>query len=232
MAELLDAARGTMRYSLREDCLAARVLESLLYEALLEGRYTGVSEACSLLRDKHVCLAGGAAGLEARLGELEGCERLVAADGASALLLQNGFLPDIVVTDLDGSWHYLLEAGREGSIIVVHAHGDNVAALKALVPRLQRLAGTNQCMPGRYSSLAPGFTDGDRALGLAVLCGAARVTLYGMDTREPTGWWSKPWLRGSVKPWPEKARKLGIAGILARLFAAYARARGTRVEYA
>ena len=231
LGELLDAIRGSMGYSLREDCRAARILDRLLYEAVLEGRYRGISDVCRIVQGRHACIAGGSESLEENIDGLFGCERVVAVDGATTLLMQYGVIPDIVITDLDGSWHYIIEASRAGAIVVVHAHGDNIAALRGVVPRIESVAGTTQCMNTRLAYIAPGFTDGDRALGFTIVCGASQITLYGMNTRERVGWWSKPWLKKSIDPWPEKIRKLHIAEGMMRLFTVYALERGIWVEY-
>ena len=56
-----------------------------------------------------------------------------------------------------------------------------------------------------------GFTDGDKAVGLALGCGARRLVLAGMEFGGATGWWSKPWLSRSTRPWREKRVKLRFA---------------------
>ncbi len=68
-----------------------------------------------------------------------------------------------------------------GSIVVVHAHGDNLDALNRYVPQLERIIGTVQCRPppGLYNF--GGFTDGDRCVFLAKELGAASIKLVGFD---------------------------------------------------
>ena len=65
--------------------------------------------------------------------------------------------------------------------MVVHAHGDNLDALKRYVPQLERIIGTVQCRPppGLYNF--GGFTDGDRCVFLAQELGAASIKLVGFD---------------------------------------------------
>jgi len=58
---------------------------------------------------------------------------LIAADGATATCLDAGLVPAIVVTDLDGPVAAEVAANRRGSIVVVHAHGDNREALEEWV---------------------------------------------------------------------------------------------------
>jgi len=158
-----------------------------LLAALLRDRQGLLAEARGLVRGKRAVVFGNAPSLEAELDcmlpnpqEREGAA-LLAADGAAAALLRRGIVPDIVVTDLDGPAEALVMAGSLGSIMVVHAHGDNIDALARMVPRLDRVIGTCQCRPppGLYNF--GGFTDGDRCVFFALELGAAAVDLAGFD---------------------------------------------------
>lgn len=110
---------------------------------------------------------------------------VVACDGATKRLQELDVLPRIVVTDLDGDPDALAWAGREGASMVVHAHGDNMDAIDAVVPRLgDFVAGTYQSEP--EPELAPmrnvgGFTDGDRAVLLCESFGVHVVNLLCFD---------------------------------------------------
>ncbi len=218
--EVYDAIRGVMGYSWEADAEAATVLEELLYQAKLEGRLVSLEELCSILQDP-VCIAGGSIELEQHVLQLYDCGTVIAVDGATSLLHSCGIQPSVVVTDLDGSWNAILEASRRGAIVVVHGHGDNIHALKLLVPRLDHVMGTVQYPPRLgLAYVLGGFTDGDRAVALTLACGRV-PRLYGMKFTSNVGWWSKPWLKTSTTPWPSKRRKLEIG---ARLTAAMLRA--------
>ncbi|NOZ89158.1 MAG: DUF115 domain-containing protein [Crenarchaeota archaeon] len=224
LLEVIDAARASLGYSVADDCFAAAELERLLWEAMLEGRLAGAGELCGMLRGRRVLVAGAASSLPADLEAAEGLrvDVVVAADGAAGPLLEFYGRVDIVVGDLDGGLSAVLRAAEEGAVVVVHAHGDNVPLIRLAVPMLERVAGTHQC-PGRRSpaALPPiGFTDGDKAVALAVLCGAGEILLAGMDFDAPVGPWSKPWLEAATPPWPEKRRKLGIARRIVELLLA------------
>lgn len=138
--------------------------------------------------------------------------KVLAADGATAALLKHGIVPDIVVTDLDGPVDDLLEAYAHGSIIVVHAHGDNIPQLKNLVPLISdRVLPTTQIEPFGCLYNFGGFTDGDRA---AFLCSSARVkaiVLAGMDLGEEIGPYSKPLSTLTPERLEIKRKKLKIA---------------------
>ncbi|MEE8401643.1 MAG: 6-hydroxymethylpterin diphosphokinase MptE-like protein, partial [Candidatus Hydrothermarchaeaceae archaeon] len=105
----------------------------------------------------------------------------IAADGATSFFIDNGLVPDIIVTDLDGKIEDLLLANRKGSIVVIHAHGDNIPALK-YAREFNAPLGTTQAEPfGRLYNFG-GFMDGDRSVFLARHFGAKKICLFGMDT--------------------------------------------------
>jgi len=110
---------------------------------------------------------------------------LITADGATKALVEHGLNPDIVVTDLDGYIDYILEAGLKGSIIVIHGHGDNIDCINSLTPVFLnhnvKIHGTTQVKPRWNIFNYGGFTDGDRALFLALNFKPRRVILAGMD---------------------------------------------------
>jgi len=108
----------------------------------------------------------------------------ITADGATTLLIENDIYPDIVVTDLDGRIQDQLKANKKGSIVVIHAHGDNIKNIKKIVPNFTgHLIGTTQTNPKKYFNLHNfgGFTDGDRAVFLADHFKAKKIFLIGFD---------------------------------------------------
>lgn len=107
---------------------------------------------------------------------------IVAADGATQTCLTAGVVPEVVVTDLDGPVASEVSAQSRGALVVVHAHGDNVAEMERWVPELAGpLAGSWAGPPTGALLDCGGFTDGDRAAYLAVESGARRVLLWGFD---------------------------------------------------
>ncbi len=108
----------------------------------------------------------------------------IAADGATSILMKNCVVPDIIVTDLDGNMEDEVRANEQGTIMVVHAHGDNMDALSEEVPRLKRVIGTTQSKPFDNVYNFGGFTDGDRCVFLAQEFGARSITLIGFDFKD------------------------------------------------
>jgi 2-amino-4-hydroxy-6-hydroxymethyldihydropteridine diphosphokinase len=135
-----------------------------------------------LIKGRDVLVCGKAPRLKE---DLEGIDRsqytVIAADGATSTLLAAGVVPDVIVSDLDGSHQDLLKANREGAIVLAHAHADNVPAVKEMVPKLKDVIGTTQARPfGRVYNFG-GFSDGDRCVFLAKEFGAASITIIGFD---------------------------------------------------
>ena len=164
-------------FSMSRDEDAAKLLAELLRDL-----GNCLSTADARVRGRSVVVFGNAPSLDRELDELQVKDAVfLAADGATAVLLRRGILPDIIVTDLDGSFPDILKANREGSITVVHAHGDNLDALSRYVPLLEGVIGTTQCRPPEGLYNFGGFTDGDRCVFLAKELGAASIKLVGFD---------------------------------------------------
>jgi hypothetical protein len=189
-----------------------------------------VSRLKEKIRGKPVLIFGAGPSLEKSLKEiialgLHDYFVVIAADGATTALLEHNIIPDVVVTDLDGRVEDLLKADRLGAIMVVHAHSDNVKALREYVPRLTKVVGTTQVeeLPNIYNF--GGFTDGDRAAFLAEEMGARAIVLAGMDLGQIVGKYSKPGLTENVKASEVKAKKLQIARELLEWLASWAKAK-------
>jgi len=106
---------------------------------------------------------------------------LIAADGATTALLEENIIPDIIVTDLDGKMDDIIKANNERTILVVHAHGNNMDKIKEYVPKLKRILGTTQSVQLENVYNFGGFSDGDRCVFLAIWFGAKLIVLAGMD---------------------------------------------------
>jgi uncharacterized Rossmann fold enzyme len=136
----------------------------------------------TLVAGRDVLVCGKAPRLK---DDLKGIDRsrytVIAADGATSTLLAAGIVPDVVVSDLDGSPGDLLKADREGAVILAHAHADNIPAVEELVPRLKNVIGTTQARPLDHVYNFGGFSDGDRCVFLAKELGAKSIRIIGFD---------------------------------------------------
>src|SRR3990170_837808 len=167
-------------YAREADERAAKVLD-----ARLGGERIDPEALRPLFAGRDVTIAGDAPSLERELVAVE--HPLVAADEATSVLRKAGIRPDVIVTDLDGDVADQVAANAEGAVAVVHAHGDNLAAIEAWAPKFRgRVIGTTQAGPfGRIHNFG-GFTDGDRAAFLADHLGARSLLLLGFDFETPS----------------------------------------------
>ena len=205
-------------YSVEEDQHAANLLSQMIAD-----HATPVSKIRSIVKDKNVVVCGAGPSLPQNLRtatktNLLAGSVLIAADGATTALVTAHLQPDLIVSDLDGRLPDIMRAHRKGAIVVVHAHGDNIALLKRHVPQLlQSDTGTNGMLGSTQARPCPGvvnfggFTDGDRCVFLAEECGAKVIALLGMDLGDVVGRYSKPTLSRDSPASPLKREKLLVA---------------------
>ena len=169
-------------YSREEDRRAARFLDENV-EAF------DLSRLEALLRNENVAVVGDAPSLEPSSVPEDAV--VVAADGAAKRLAEAGVNVDVIVTDLDGAPAHAAEASHEGTVVAVHAHGDNVDALERYLSEfdVSNVLGTTQADPFAFDVLHNfgGFTDGDRSAFLADEFGASRIELVGFDFEAAEG---------------------------------------------
>jgi len=135
----------------------------------------------------------------------------VVADGATSVMLEIGLHCDVVVTDLDGNVDHLIQAKNNGSLLIVHAHGDNMERVTSIVPRLGAVLGSTQVEPTERAFLWGGFTDGDRACHVVCDYSPESIILAGMDFGDTVGKWSKPGHDSHFSAGERKQIKLEIA---------------------
>ena len=120
---------------------------------------------------------------------------IIAADGSVGGVVGMGNVA-CVVTDFDGNPH-LDKVAQNNMLFVAHAHGDNQKRWKSSLqewsgyPRPPRLILTHQVtelLPGMHNF--GGFTDGDRAVCLAIALGVDidKITLIGFSTIKIGKW--------------------------------------------
>jgi len=164
-----------------QDERSAQLLSHLL--ANKTGYNSTLAKLSRLVKGCDVLVCGKAPILirDIKSGKIEGQETIIAADGATSVLLSQGVIPHIVVSDLDGNISDLKRANAMCAIMVVHAHGDNMNAIETYVPSLSAVLGTAQTQPEPLLLNVGGFTDGDRAVFLAKEYGARTISAIGFD---------------------------------------------------
>ena len=135
-----------------------------------------------------VAIAGAADSLETDIRSSPTNDRIVAASEAGHRLAAIGHPPDLIVTDLDGAPEATLSLAHAGVPTVIHAHGDNRAAIDRWVPEFPTgtILPTTQAAPVDAVQNFGGFTDGDRAAFLADHFGAAELVFPGWTFDDPT----------------------------------------------
>jgi len=200
-----------MGYDASADMESARTLSDLLSRRAQDNHST-LDDVAALIKGRDVAVLGDGPDAMKAVREMDGDRVLICADGAATASLATGRNPEIIVTDLDGPMADQVECSHRGTLMVVHAHGDNTSAIRFWVPKFHgKVLGTTQGPPLENVWDFGGFTDGDRATFLAHHHGAASIELWGFDFAEP-GPNTHP---GSVE---KKRRKLRWAlGLLALL---------------
>ncbi|ADV65129.1 6-hydroxymethylpterin diphosphokinase MptE-like protein [Desulfurococcus mucosus] len=185
---LYEHVKSRLRLSFEKDQEATDVLSRLLEEMDNTVEFDEVKRMAD--GKKAAVVFGCGRNLVRDLGLLMDASTLllIAADGATTVLLGHGVKPDIVVTDLDGYIYDLQKASAEGAVTVVHAHGDNMHRVEKFVKGFKGpLIGSTQVEPRPHVYNFGGFTDGDRAAFLAYALGIREIYLAGFDlTGEPS----------------------------------------------
>ncbi|AKB81068.1 6-hydroxymethyl-7,8-dihydropterin pyrophosphokinase [Methanosarcina barkeri 3] len=153
---------------------------------LTQENTVSLSELKAIISGKYVLVCGNAPGLRSDLSEINLSDfTVIAADGAAAVLMDMDIVPEVICTDLDGNSEADIEkeilACQKGSIVLIHAHGDNIDKLEKYVPRFRRFIATTQARPFDKVYNFGGFSDGDRCFFVATELGAKKVKLAGFD---------------------------------------------------
>jgi len=181
-------------YMLEKEMKSTEMLDDLLKK---RNKFP-LDELYGKISDKEVIIFGAGPSLEKTLDlhkELIKESITISADGTTSALLKNDILPDIIVTDLDGNINDQIYANSNGSLTIIHAHGDNISEIKRFVPKFKnKVIGSTQINPQSFENVYNfgGFTDGDRAVFLSSHFNAKKIQLIGFDFNGEVGKYSCP----------------------------------------
>jgi hypothetical protein len=135
------------------------------------------------IRGKDCIVCGNAPSLPSDIQKSDFAGKVViAADAAASVLFSRGIRPDIIFSDMDGMDEDFLDMNDAGTILVLHAHGDNIPLVRSWVPKVRGpIVGTTQSTPLANVYNFGGFSDGDRCVFAAHELGAGSVQLIGFD---------------------------------------------------
>ena len=165
-----------LNYSEKKDKESALILDSILKKT------DTIKKIRKLIEGKTIFVIGSGPSLSSAIPKLKKLEKSIkiAADSSLKPLVDNGIIPDIIVTDLDGNEDTIKKISKTKSIFVIHAHGDNIEKLQ-MVKKMKNCIGTTQTNPFNKVQNFGGFTDGDRGVFLASYFNAKKIILFGMD---------------------------------------------------
>jgi len=165
-----------MNYSEKKDKESALILDSILKKT------DTIEKIREIIQGKTVFVIGSGPSLSSAIPKLKKLKKSIkiAADSSLKPLIDNGIIPDIIVTDLDGNEDTIKKISKTKSIFVIHAHGDNIEKLQ-MVKKMKNCIGTTQTNPFNKIQNFGGFTDGDRGVFLASHFDAKKIILFGMD---------------------------------------------------
>ena len=165
-----------MNYSEKKDKESALILDSILKKT------DSIEKVKEIIQGNTVLVIGSGPSLSIAIPKLKKLKKSIkiAADSSLEPLIDNGIIPDIIVTDLDGNEDTIKKISKTKSIFVIHAHGDNIEKLQ-MVKKMKNCVGTTQTNPFNKIQNFGGFTDGDRGVFLASYFDAKKIILFGMD---------------------------------------------------
>jgi len=165
-----------MNYSEKKDKESALILDSILKKT------DSIEKVKEIIQGNTVFVIGSGPSLSIAIPKLKKLKKSIkiAADSSLEPLIDNGIIPDIIVTDLDGNEDTIKKISKTKSIFVIHAHGDNIKKLQ-MVKKMKNCVGTTQTNPFNKIQNFGGFTDGDRGVFLASYFDAKKIILFGMD---------------------------------------------------
>jgi len=165
-----------LNYTEKKDKESAAILDSILKKT------DTIEKIREIIQGKTVFVIGSGPSLSSAIPKLKKLKKSIkiAADSSLKPLIDNGIIPDIIVTDLDGNEDAIKKISKTKSIFVIHAHGDNIEKLQ-MVKKMKNCIGTTQTNPFNKIQNFGGFTDGDRGVFLANHFDAKKIILFGMD---------------------------------------------------
>ncbi len=162
-------------YSEKQDFESALLLDSIIKKPI------SLKVVDVILSGKSVFVIGSGPSISLAIPVLKKFPDVpkIAADSVIDFLLKNKIIPDIVVTDLDANEKSLKKISNN-AIMIVHAHGDNIAKLR-LAFNFRKCLGTTQTKELGNLNNFGGFTDGDRCVFFANNFNPKNIILFGMD---------------------------------------------------
>ncbi|MEM1969172.1 MAG: hypothetical protein QXE99_06105 [Acidilobaceae archaeon] len=166
-------------YPRHRETIASLIGPSMCYNECLT-----LASLRSTIEDNIICIIGPS---QQKI-DLSDCNIIAAPEGGFPIVLSTGFKPLYITGDLDlelKSLHIMISTIDK---LIVHLHGDNierVSILKQLLSSKNSIVYTSQVETIGCTIPLGGFTDGDRAILIAMLMNAREVKVKGYDFTRP-----------------------------------------------
>ncbi|AEF96340.1 6-hydroxymethylpterin diphosphokinase MptE-like protein [Methanotorris igneus] len=202
--EFYNKIMDDFRFDKEKDVESAIILNEIIEK---EKNNIDIEEVKKLISGKEVYVFGAGPSLKKHvkiIKEKNTQNPIIAADGATKALLEEGIVPNIIISDLDGDINSIIEANKKGAIVVIHAHGDNIDKIKEYARTLKNIIGSTQIPHFEQLKLSNlinygGFTDGDRCCFLAEHLEAKKIILCGMDFGIYVTKYSRPNIKNDIE---------------------------------
>ncbi|WP_455464755.1 6-hydroxymethylpterin diphosphokinase MptE-like protein [Candidatus Hodarchaeum mangrovi] len=183
------------------DINASNKLENYLMD-LSPDKKEKITKTLKLILQKPIIIAGAGPSLETDFDNFFQINKhkyvnFISVDGSTALFHQKNVFPTIIITDLDGDLKSIEWGIKNGSIVLIHAHGDNLTRvsrffkINSQIIKQNNVWGTTQSKSSHILFNFGGFTDGDRAIFLAFYFQSPLIGLIGFDFGNKIGKYSK-----------------------------------------
>lgn len=138
-----------------------------------------VGELLDSVKGRSVCIVGPLA----EPIDVKRCDIVLAPDGGLVPLIMAKVRPLVITTDADSSSKIMSMAFQLSRYIALHVHGDNMTQVALAINSIDRdkLIPTSQVLTPLCILPVGAFTDGDRAVALALELGAESVRVIGFD---------------------------------------------------
>ncbi|MGB9725149.1 MAG: 6-hydroxymethylpterin diphosphokinase MptE-like protein [Fervidicoccaceae archaeon] len=165
-----------------------------------------------LIEKEEVLVLGAGPELE-MINSIEGKRVIVADRAAKHVMSIFRKTPDVLVTDLDGIEDIEISDLKKVPLIIAHLHGDNIEKAQRFLKNVnyqnQHIVYTTQISPSPPFFNLGGFTDGDRAVFVALFFGARNIKVYAIGEKTLPPHNEKPsdnrlkkfWIGKSIVEW-------------------------------
>lgn len=168
------------------DSLGINRNEDLISSFILSNYINSNENFLKKYHGKNFFIVGNGKNMPDGLNSISGGVVIVADSAVTRFHEYASIKPDIIVTDMDGDINLIHNYYKNGTDLIIHAHGDNINKILKYSSKFPGAMGTTQNIPIKNIKNYFGFTDGDRSAFLANYLNASSIILIGFCFKEVT----------------------------------------------